>query len=159
MMTATVTQARSRAQESTIRADLIERLQTLSSQQAKDVRDLLETLRTERSLDERREIAKTLTEILFPDAMNRSPRVSDDEIERRFRGRLDDYRTAVGVAVKQRREKLGLTQEDLAAKAGIPQSHVSRLERGKHIPTFATVEKVAKALKTKPSTLDPGFAD
>jgi predicted transcriptional regulator len=52
-----------------------------------------------------------------------------------------------------------MTQEELATKAGIPQSHVCRLETGKHAPTYVTIQKVAKALRVKRSQLDPGFDD
>jgi transcriptional regulator with XRE-family HTH domain len=37
-----------------------------------------------------------------------------------------------------------------------PQSHVSRLERGKHVPSHATIDRIAKALRIHPSKLDPG---
>ena len=50
-----------------------------------------------------------------------------------------------------------MTQGELADKAGIPQSHVSRLETGKHVPTHLTIEKLAEALETTPSQIAPGF--
>jgi len=40
----------------------------------------------------------------------------------------------------------GLTQQQLAEKAGIRQSHLSRFESGKHIPSLEFVNKIAKAL-------------
>ena len=48
-----------------------------------------------------------------------------------------------------------VTQEQLAAKAGLPQSHISRLEGAKHSPSRATLEKIAAALEVPLSCLDP----
>lgn len=39
-----------------------------------------------------------------------------------------------------------LTQEQLAAKAGVTQTTVARLESGTNNPTFTTVSRVAQAL-------------
>jgi ribosome-binding protein aMBF1 (putative translation factor) len=48
--------------------------------------------------------------------------------------------------VKERRD-LGLSQEQLAALAGLRQETVSRIESGKHSPTVRTVDKIERALK------------
>ena len=64
------------------------------------------------------------------------------------------YRKNTGLAIKQRRKELGMTQEDLSEKTGIPQSHLSKLESGLHSPTNETIERIAKALNTQPSQLD-----
>ncbi len=61
----------------------------------------------------------------------------------------------VGDKIKQLREARGMTQEDLAEKSGLPQSHISRLESRKHSPSRATLEKLAKALNVSLSELDP----
>lgn len=41
---------------------------------------------------------------------------------------------------------LGMTQGDLARKAKTSQPIIARLLSGKHQPTLATIERVAKAL-------------
>jgi transcriptional regulator with XRE-family HTH domain len=64
------------------------------------------------------------------------------------------YYGNTGKAIKRRREQLKMTQEELADKSGLPQSHISRLEAGKHAPTRQTIERVAKALKIEPGKLD-----
>ncbi len=64
------------------------------------------------------------------------------------------YHSQIGIAIRKRRDELNMTQEQLAEKAGLPQSHISRLEVGKHTPTRATIEKIAAALDTEPSKLD-----
>jgi transcriptional regulator with XRE-family HTH domain len=40
----------------------------------------------------------------------------------------------------------GVAQEVLAHIAGIERSHLSKIERGEHMPTLATILKLARAL-------------
>jgi transcriptional regulator with XRE-family HTH domain len=47
--------------------------------------------------------------------------------------------------ISEERTKAGLTQEELARRAGLPQSHISRLETGKRSPSHVTIEKIAAA--------------
>lgn len=52
-------------------------------------------------------------------------------------------------ALRSRREKLGLTQQQVADAAGIAQPTYARLESGgRENPRIDTVEKLAKALRT-----------
>jgi transcriptional regulator with XRE-family HTH domain len=53
---------------------------------------------------------------------------------------------AIGAAIRQLREKRGLTQEVLASKAGTTLSTLSVIERGLANPTWATVRDIAAAL-------------
>jgi transcriptional regulator with XRE-family HTH domain len=54
-----------------------------------------------------------------------------------------------------RRERF-LTQMELAEKAGIRQTSLSRLERGAHPPSMRTLRKLATALGVEPRELaDP----
>ena len=55
--------------------------------------------------------------------------------------------------IKALRERRGLTQEQLAEKAGIGRSYLARLETARQDPTLSTLEKLAKALGVKVSTL------
>ncbi|MFM9447339.1 helix-turn-helix domain-containing protein [Streptomyces acidiscabies] len=54
--------------------------------------------------------------------------------------------TPLGAAVKARRVELGLTQERLAAQAGMSQGALSRLERGRAVPTLPLLERLASAM-------------
>ncbi|MET8974598.1 helix-turn-helix transcriptional regulator [Streptomyces sp. NPDC004539] len=54
--------------------------------------------------------------------------------------------TPLGAAVRARRVELGLTQERLAAQAGMSQGALSRLERGKAVPTLPLLERLAAAM-------------
>ena len=44
------------------------------------------------------------------------------------------------------RKAAGLTQQELARRAGIRQETLSRIESGKHTPTLATLKKIERGL-------------
>ncbi|AKX95755.1 transcriptional regulator [Moorella thermoacetica] len=52
----------------------------------------------------------------------------------------------VARAVIKLRLDYGLTQEELAQKTGVPQSVISRLESGRHLPSLRSLEKISKKL-------------
>jgi len=64
-----------------------------------------------------------------------------------------DIRDRFGFALKTRREELGLTQEDLAARAGIHRTYLSDVERGSRNICLLNIERVAKALSLPLSEL------
>ncbi|MCR4418613.1 MAG: helix-turn-helix transcriptional regulator [Clostridia bacterium] len=39
-----------------------------------------------------------------------------------------------------------MTQEELAKRAGVPQSVIARLESGRHLPSLRSVQKIARKL-------------
>jgi transcriptional regulator with XRE-family HTH domain len=53
----------------------------------------------------------------------------------------------VAMRVKEWRDRRGLTQEQLADKAGISRGYLARLETARQDPKLSTLEKIAKALK------------
>ena len=53
---------------------------------------------------------------------------------------------ALGLAIKRLREARGLTQEELASRAGTTVGTVSRLESAKSAPAWATVMQISDAL-------------
>ncbi|RFS87565.1 XRE family transcriptional regulator [Actinomadura spongiicola] len=52
----------------------------------------------------------------------------------------------LGNAVRERRLALGLSQAELAKRAGMTQPALSRLESGGPTPTIGTLERLAHAL-------------
>ena len=58
----------------------------------------------------------------------------------------------MGEKIKKRRMELGLSQEDLAKKAGVSRVQISNLERGaSQFCTWKTVQKLSKALEVAPN--------
>jgi putative transcriptional regulator len=51
--------------------------------------------------------------------------------------------------IKEHRSKLGITQEELAEKAGVRRETIVFLEQGKYNPSLVLAHNVAKALKAK----------
>ncbi len=64
-----------------------------------------------------------------------------------------DLKTTLGVAIKTERSALGLSQEQLAERAGLHRTYVSDVERGARNPSIATVERLADALELPISVL------
>lgn len=54
---------------------------------------------------------------------------------------------ALGKAIRQLRNKQGKSQATLAAEAGITPNMLSLIERGEANPSWATVQRIAKALE------------
>src|SRR3989338_5417329 len=52
-----------------------------------------------------------------------------------------------GNKVRKERAKLGLSQEDLAVKAGVHRTYIGMIERGEKNITLMNIKKVAKALE------------
>ena len=66
----------------------------------------------------------------------------------------------LGAAVSRRlrrfRHQSGLTQEELAARAGLNRNYIGMIEREENSPTVDTLEKLAAVLKIEPQLF---FAD
>ena len=58
-----------------------------------------------------------------------------------------------GARLRELRQKRGLSQEALAERMGIPQTHVSAMERGVKFPNLLTVLRLAVALECKVTEL------
>jgi len=53
----------------------------------------------------------------------------------------------IGRAIRERRLALGLTQTELADRAGMTQPALSRLEAGGVVPTIPLLERISAALE------------
>ena len=51
-----------------------------------------------------------------------------------------------GLAVRNERRKLALTQEELADQAGLHRTYVSDVERGKRNLSIQSIERLARAM-------------
>lgn len=59
----------------------------------------------------------------------------------------------VGKRISELRAERGLTQQMLADLAGIERSHLARLETGEREAGLRMLEKIADALRVRPSSL------
>lgn len=59
----------------------------------------------------------------------------------------------IGTQVKKTRERLLLTQGELAEKAGVGVTTLNRIENDRTEPHFRTIRKLAAALGVEPSEL------
>jgi len=66
---------------------------------------------------------------------------------------MSEVNQLFGTAVRQRREVLGLSQEELAFQAGLHRTYISLIERGLRSASIETIAKLAKALRTTSSQL------
>ncbi|WP_354163983.1 MULTISPECIES: helix-turn-helix transcriptional regulator [unclassified Bradyrhizobium] len=59
----------------------------------------------------------------------------------------------LGKIISGLRQSAGLSQEELAERAGIHRTYVSQIERGLKSPTIVMLLKLSKALETPPSKI------
>lgn len=60
---------------------------------------------------------------------------------------------ALGLAIKELRAKVEISQEELAHKAGLDRGYMGAVERGSYNLTLKNIVKVCDALEIKPSLL------
>jgi transcriptional regulator with XRE-family HTH domain len=63
------------------------------------------------------------------------------------------FQLALGLAVKQRREQLEITQEQLANDTDLHQRWISNVETGKRNPSYASLRRLAGGLGLSASEL------
>ena len=131
-------------------AIVVERIQKLAKADRDDLFELMETLHAAETDEEYKAAAHGMREVL------KQSRVEVTEIKPVEPGQgLCKWMEYIGDRIRQARESAGLTQEGLAQKSGLTQSHVSRLEGKKHSPSHLTLERIAAALEIPISELDP----
>ena len=65
----------------------------------------------------------------------------------------DDLKRNFGTTIKSKRAELGLSQEDLAERAGLHRTYISDVERGTRNLSLESIEKLARALDLSVSSL------
>ncbi len=68
-------------------------------------------------------------------------------------GSTMNIQTQLGIRIKQLRKEKGISQEELAFKAGLHRTYMSDVERGTRNVSIRNIEKIAKALGVTPSKL------
>ena len=72
--------------------------------------------------------------------------MSDQSRKRSCKDKIRHVNPHAGEIIRERRRFLNKTQVEVATNAGIPQSHLSRIEKGKHKPELTTLSKLAPVL-------------
>lgn len=60
---------------------------------------------------------------------------------------------AFGRALRALRKSMGLSQDELAAAAGVHRTYVGGVERGERNPTLSTIFRLSEALGVTPAEL------
>ena len=131
-------------------AVLVDRVRSLSKEDKNDLFDLVEAMASAQADEDYEAAVRGMREILRQQDKGVQA-VTPTDPNKELRSWMD----YVGGRIKCFRESAGLTQEQLAERSGLPQSHISRLERGHHSPSFVTLERIALALGIDVSELDP----
>ena len=64
-------------------------------------------------------------------------------------------RERIGNRIAALRKKAGLTQEQMADRAGLQRTHVGRIEAGRYAVTLEVVQAIAQALGMTVDIIDP----
>jgi transcriptional regulator with XRE-family HTH domain len=70
---------------------------------------------------------------------------------------MDDIRIRFGRAVRQKRHKLGVSQEAFADLCGLDRSYIGGIERGERNVALVNLEKIAEALNISLAELFRGL--
>jgi len=129
--------------EEMVVAVLLDRIIQLPKEQRDDLAELMKLLSMSSSKDERAEILESMKELLQPSLIGE---LAHGPMPRSGKKDLENRTQHLGQKIRELRAFKSMTQEQLAELSGLPQSHISRLEVGKHSPSHATLEKIAAAL-------------
>lgn len=69
---------------------------------------------------------------------------------------MEDIRVRFGKALRQRRNKLGVSQEAFADMCELDRTYVGGIERGERNVALVNIEKIAKTLRVSISELFRG---
>ena len=130
-----------------------DRIKQLSAEDRNDLYALIKELPSVGNDEDQQSILTAVMEILDQKRLEvHSADLSDENSRPEKLQRWVDH---VSARIRELRTQRGWTQEDLAEKSNLPQSHISRLEAGKHSPSSMTLEKLAKAFEVNIGELDP----
>jgi DNA-binding XRE family transcriptional regulator len=135
-------------------AIILDRIRRLPEEDAKELFDLLTDLLQARTDEERQAARGGIMEILNQRPVQVRMLDLSHGLDANSHG-LRSWLEWVAKRLRDLRTAAKLTQEELAQKSGLPQSHISRIENAKHSPSRATLEKLAHALKVPLHEFDP----
>ena len=83
-------------------------------------------------------------------------KLSQDEIKE---CRKQQTRDRIGLRVARLRKLHGLSQEELAGRAGLQRSHIARIESGKYAVTLEVIQAIAEAFDMTVDLIDKRLSD
>jgi len=66
---------------------------------------------------------------------------------------MDDIRLRFGKAVRRKRNKLGVSQEELADRCGLDRTCLGGIERGERNVALVNIERITRAFRSSLSEL------
>lgn len=123
---------------------VVDRIHRLNKADRDDLFALVKELVVATNDEDRFGIIETMVEIL--DGRSATIERADLSESERPSEHWQKWVEWVSKRIRDARRDSALTQEQLAEKTGLPQSHISRIENAKHSPSRATLEKIATAL-------------
>ena len=136
----------------TLSTDFSAALQRLSAEERAAFRTLVEIFEEAVDPDEKAEAIAGITELLDLTPITFVPFESSASGP----SKPTPFAEFVGKKIREHRERAGLDQTALAERCGLTQSHISRLESGKHCPNAKTRERLGKALGVDPREFEAG---
>lgn len=71
----------------------------------------------------------------------------------------EETRVRIGQRVASLRKLAGLTQEELAVRAGLQRTHIGRIEDGRYGVNVETLQAIAEAMGMTVDLVEPQLAD
>jgi DNA-binding XRE family transcriptional regulator len=135
---------------------LADRIRTLSREDLKDLAELGQAICTADDEEALLAALAGVREILGQQTNDRAIRAlpEDDQVPIETQQWIEQ----VSQRIREHRHAAGMSQEQLAAASGLPQSHISRLENEKHSPSQKSLGKIASALNLPLSAFAPNAA-
>lgn len=125
---------------------VVKRIQPLPHDDRQDLYELVKGLATAETREDLENISVAMLEILDQTPSQiRKMELAEEELQ----PGLQKWLEFVSGRIHEVRSAAGLTQEQLAEKSGLPRSHISRLENGKHSPSRSTLEKIADCSRSQ----------
>lgn len=131
------------------------RLKSLPKSVSEDLISLIPELQQCENAEEYGELSKTMRELIFPELIDGQKVATFSEITPSEA--LLKRMTYIGNKIREHRKVAGMNQEQLSSATGLTQSHISRLESGKHSPSHETLKRIADALGIDVGKLDPAL--
>jgi len=132
---------------------VVERVSRLPSEDQKELYELVKGIAGQKDAEEVDAICRAMLEIL--DQEPSGLKVLDPAQPQNRPDKLEKWVSFIADRVQTLRKAAKMTQVELAERAGLPQSHISRIEKAKLSPSRATLEKITNALNVKLCDLDP----